>query len=281
MRANRVLKLAVAYALASASSIALAQTPATTGTTELETVVVTGTYIRGTAEDAALPVSVITSEELAKQGSPSTLEMIKNLPSSAGVLGDTNQFDARGAQGTEGSGSVNLRGLGPQRTLVLLNGRRMVNNPLTGAVDTNVLPSFAVGRVEVLKDGAAATYGSDAIGGVVNFITKKKLQGFDATLAYKYIQGSNGDYDAGLSWGWVGSGADFMISGGYEHRSELQVTDRDWAHLPYASNPEGGWSGGGNPSGVTALTPLLAGLSGNPAPVRVGIPDPSCSTQGG
>src|ERR1044071_9313823 len=149
--------------LASAVSTALAQQ-----TSEVaEVVIVTGSYIRGTAEDAALPVDVISAEDLAKQGSPSTLEMIKGLSVSNGVLGDTNQFDSR-AQGSEGSGSVNLRGLGPQRTLVLLNGHRMAMNPFAiaaaGAVDTNTIPAVAIGRVEVLKEGAAATYGSDAIG---------------------------------------------------------------------------------------------------------------------
>ena len=94
--------------LATAVSTALAQQ-----TSEVaEIVIVTGSYIRGTAEDAALPVDVISAEDLAKQGSPSTLEIIKDLSVSSGVLGDTNQFDAR-AQGTEGSGSVNLRGFGP------------------------------------------------------------------------------------------------------------------------------------------------------------------------
>ena len=95
------------------------------------------------------------------------------------MLGDTNQFDSR-AQGSEGSGSVNLRGLGSQRTLVLLNGRRLAINPFgqagAGIVDTNIIPASAIGRLEVLKDGAAATYGSDAIAGVVNFITKKNFR---------------------------------------------------------------------------------------------------------
>src|SRR5690242_15789392 len=80
-------------------------------------VVVTGSFIRGTPEDAALPVDVIGAEELQKQGSPSPVELIKSLTVSNGVLGDTNQFDAR-AQGAEGSATINLRGLGPARTLV-------------------------------------------------------------------------------------------------------------------------------------------------------------------
>src|SRR5690349_14231798 len=129
MRLNRTLKVAVAYALAAASSMAVAQTPppASTDATAIDTVIVTGSYIRGSAEDAALPVDVISSEDLLKQGSPSTLDILKTMPVSNGVLGDSNQFDSR-AQGSEGSGSVNLRGLGPTRTLVLMNGRRMVNS---------------------------------------------------------------------------------------------------------------------------------------------------------
>src|SRR5687768_11807814 len=115
--------------------------------TEVETVVVTGSFIRGAVEDAALPVDVISQEDLQKQGSPTTLELIKQLSVSSGVLGDTNQFDTR-AQGSEGSGSINLRGLGAQRTLVLLNGRRMPINPFgggaAGIVDTNILPIAAV-----------------------------------------------------------------------------------------------------------------------------------------
>lgn len=108
--------MAVALAL---SGQAFAQESST-----VEEVVVTGSFIAGTPEDAALPVDVINSEDLEKQGSPSTVELLKALPVSSGVLGDTNQFDPR-AQGSEGSGSVNLRGLGAQRTLVLMNGHRM------------------------------------------------------------------------------------------------------------------------------------------------------------
>lgn len=80
-------------------------------------IVVTGSIIRGTPEDAALPVDVIGAEELARQGSPSPVELLKMLPTSSGVLGDSNQFDSR-SQGAEGIATVNLRGLGPQRTLV-------------------------------------------------------------------------------------------------------------------------------------------------------------------
>lgn len=231
--------------------------------TEVEEVVVTGSLIRGTPEDAALPVDVIGQEELEKQGSPSTVELLKALPVSNGVLGDTNQFDAR-AQGSEGSGSVNLRGLGPTRTLVLVNGRRLPINPFAlagaGAVDTNSIPSAAIGRVEVLKEGAAATYGSDAIGGVVNFITRKGQDGGEVGASYRFIEGSDGDYSAHINFGrdW-NDRLDTFVSFGWSHRSELSVRERDWANMDYMDNPEGGWSAAGSPPSYIPLRPLLLG----------------------
>jgi iron complex outermembrane receptor protein len=251
---NRIRYFGGGSALAIALTLAMGSVAAAQET-EVEEVVVTGSLIRGTPEDAALPVDVIGQEELEKQGSPSTVELLKALPVSNGVLGDTNQFDSR-AQGSEGSGSVNLRGLGPQRTLVLLNGRRLAINPLalagSGAVDTNTIPSAAIGRVEVLKDGAAATYGSDAIGGVVNFITRK-LDGVEMGASYRFIKDSDGDYNAHVNFGQDWDRADAFVSFGYYHRSELSVADRDWANLGYEENPEGGWSAAGNPSSFIPL----------------------------
>ncbi len=210
-------------------------------------IVVTGTLIRGTREDAALPVDVIGAEELARQGSPSVTELIKNLPVSNGVIGDANQFDAR-AQGAEGIASVNLRGLGPQRTLVLLNGKRIVQVGNTiPVVDVNMIPVGAIGRIEVLKDGAAATYGSDAIAGVVNFITRTDQQGFLASGEYRYIDGSDGNYSANVSYGHHQDGFGVLASFGYTHRSELQTIDRDFTVQPYPNSPQGGYTGGGNP----------------------------------
>jgi len=245
-----------------------AASEAASGESEVSAVVVTGSYIAGTPEDAALPVNVISSEDLQKQGSPSTLELIKGLSVSNGVLGDTNQFDAR-AQGSEGTGTINLRGLGPARTLVLLNGRRLTVSPRVIGVDTNVLPVAAIGRVEVLKDGAAATYGSDAIAGVVNFITRKNLHGIELGGTYSYIQGSDGDYTLSAVGGWQNEDVDLLFSAGYQRRSELRVIDRDWAHRPFLDNPEGGWSAAGNPG---TFIPLGAPTTR--------FRDPSCSGLG-
>jgi outer membrane receptor protein involved in Fe transport len=123
-----------------------------------EVVVVTGSYIRG-VQQTALPITVLSSDDLEKRGSPSMVELVKSVPAIQGVMGDANQF---GAGYSLGSATINLRGLGPLRALVLLNGRRVAPNPaINVGVDANLLPAAAIGRIELLKDGAAATYGSD------------------------------------------------------------------------------------------------------------------------
>ncbi len=210
-------------------------------------IVVTGSLIRGAREDGLTPVDVIGADELSRQGSPSAIDLLKNLPVSNGVIGDANQFDAR-AQGSEGVASVNLRGLGPQRTLVLLNGKRIVSAG-TGVpvVDINLIPQQSIGRIDILKDGAAATYGSDAIAGVVNFITRSNQEGFQAQGDYRYIRGSSGDYTGAISYGHTGDGFQVFASFGYQHRSELRTTDRSFAVQPFANNPQGGFTGGGSP----------------------------------
>ncbi len=243
---------AMAIALAGVTMTGAAAQTATEA--EVAEVVVTGSFIRGTPEDAALPVDVISAEDISKQGSPSTLELIKTLSVSSGVLGDTNQFDTR-AQGSEGSGSINLRGLGAARTLVLLNGRRMATNPfVAGVVDTNILPQAAIGRVEILKDGAAATYGSDAIGGVVNFITRSKFDGFEVGGSYTLVDGSKGNYDGTLLWGKTFDNGNVLLSAGWQHRSELKALDRKWALRPFSGSAEGGYSGG---TSTTSLFPIF------------------------
>ncbi len=235
-----------------------------------EDIVVTGSYIRGTPEDAALPVDVISAQDLQQQGSPQALDLIKSLPIVGPVLGDSNQFSAA-AQGASGAGTLNLRGIGASRTLVLLNGRR-IGPSLAGAVDTNLLPVNAIGRIEILKDGAAATYGSDAIAGVANFITRRDLEGLEVAGEYRAIEGSDGDWTGALNWGWRGDRSNVFVSVGYQHRSELTSLDRDWANRPYTENPTG-WSVLGNPG---AFLPL------NGATPTAGVTrDANCNAVGG
>ncbi len=267
--------LTLLMALGASQATAAAAAAAAAAPKEVSEVVVTGSYIQGTPKTAALPVDVVTQETLRRQGSPSVIEVIKQLPESSGVIGESNQFVAGGrGQGLYGVSTVNLRGLGPERTLSLFNGHRL---PLAFAFtpDLKVLPISAVGRVEVLKDGAAATYGSDAIGGVVNFITKRSFDGLEVGADYRQINGSKGgDYTANLTWGKVGDDWDALFSAGYQHRSELPVLGKDWAHQAYDSNPEGGWTGGGNPE---AFIPATAGGS----ILATSRLDLGCTAQGG
>ncbi|WP_374471518.1 TonB-dependent receptor domain-containing protein [Phenylobacterium sp.] len=278
---------AVAALTALAAGPALAQSGAQPAPAEVGEVVVTGSFIRGTPEDAALPVDVIGADELEKQGSPTAVELIKNLPASNGVLGDTNQFDAR-AQGAEGSATVNLRGLGASRTLVLFNGRRVVSAPI-GAVapDINLLPQAAIGRIEVLKEGAAATYGSDAIGGVVNFITRRNFEGLEVNGTYRYIDGSDGDWNGHVLWGKDLGPVSVMLSGSYQHRSELSVRERDFTQTDYFTSPETGWSTGNAVSTFIPLTNLPNGAfapvspAGTPTATPSLVRDVGCVPLGG
>jgi iron complex outermembrane receptor protein len=237
-------------------------------------VVVTGSLIQGTPEDAALPVDVINAAELAKQGSPTVVELLKNLPTSSAVLGDSNQFDSR-SQGAEGIATANLRGLSPQRTLVLLNNKRLTTaGNGVPAVDLNLLPLAAIGRVEVLKDGAAATYGSDAVAGVINFITRTDQEGFQVAGNYRFVRSTDGDVDVSLSYGHRGDNFRMLVAAGFQKRGELLARDRDFAVRPYAENPQGGYTGGGNPANFLPVGPTGAVIGGI-------TPDSSCTALGG
>mgnify|MGYP000035020303 CR=1 FL=1 len=219
-------------------------------------VTVTGSLIQGTPEDAALPVDVLTAGDLKLEGNPSITELIRNLGVSSGVDGQTNQFSSNGLEGTS---NINLRGLGPGRTLVLLNGRRQVFHPYSVGeqaqlfVDTNMIPSAAIGRIEVLKDGAAAVYGSDAIAGVVNFITRDDLEGLEVGGSYSQFDGSDGDYELSAAYGLQGGDWNWVTSIGYQKRSEVALNEKDWAIRTWEDNPVGGWSSLSNPGRYVAL----------------------------
>ncbi|HEU4624554.1 MAG TPA: TonB-dependent receptor plug domain-containing protein [Steroidobacteraceae bacterium] len=187
----------------------------------LAEVVVTGSYIRGTPLDAALPVEVYSQEALEKQGSPTALEFAKSLTISGPTTGESYYF---GGPALTGSVQYNLRGLGADKTLILLNGRRT-------DINTSNIPSIALARTEILKDGAAVIYGADATGGVVNFITRDRFVGLQTSTQYKYIDGSaGGDYSAGVLAGVGEDRVNLMFSAEYEHRSRLHALARDFTH---------------------------------------------------
>ncbi len=242
--------------------------PAATPTPPVaEEIVVTGSYIKGTPEDAALPVDVTDLEDMRSVGAPTVAELVRNLSYTSGNLSETNQFQP-GGQGNIGVQTVNVRGLGSARTLVLFNGRRHVAEDVQG-VDVSAIPKSVIGRVETLKDGAAALYGSDAIGGVVNFITREGFEGIEITGAEQFIEDSDGDHNVGVMTGWAGERANFLAAFEWNHRSVLQVKDRDWALKSWAAAPEGGWTGIASPATIF------------PLPTFASFADPECAFLGG
>lgn len=259
-------------ALVGAGVASAAEAQQTASVEEMEIVVVTGSYIERAAEDAALPIDVLRAEDLARQGSPSMVELVKSIPSVQGVVGEANQYTAGG---TSGTANINLRGLGGARTLVLLNGRRVA--PSTVGVigyDVNLLPPLAaIGRVEVLKDGAAATYGSDAVAGVVNFITKSDFEGLSLEGSYDYIEDTDGNYTASAVYGFKGESWDMLVAGGYRKRSALSTRDREFFSQNVADNQQGGFSAAANPGTFSYADP------NNPrAPYS--FRDPACAQLG-
>ena len=149
----------------------------------MQRVEVTGSSIKRLASEAALPVTTMKAEEFAQRGMTTLADVMMALPQSASL-----------APSNAGSGTnVNLRGLGVNRTLVLLNGRRLANEAIAdGYANLDVIPMSALARVEILRDGASSIYGSDAIGGVVNFITKRSFEGASATAQYIQPQKKGG-----------------------------------------------------------------------------------------
>lgn len=189
---GRAVKLALAgaFAVAAAASVQAQQAGAgAAGETvdELEEVVVTGTSIRR-EDDAALPVTVVSQEDMELRDAGSPVDLLTSLPAVANVpMNESNQGGA-GARGD--IAAVSLRGLGSGSTLLLLNGRRMAAHGISAneggvpanSVNANVMPSRGLARVDVLRDGASSIYGSDAVAGVVNFVVDTTFQGTEVQL---------------------------------------------------------------------------------------------------
>ncbi len=225
----------------------VASQPAEAEAESRDRVVITGSFIQGTPEDAALPVEVYSQEELEDRGAPTALEFAKSLTIAGPTSGEAYYF---GGPALIGSVNYNIRGIGADKTLTLLNGRRMSSN-------TSNIPFAALERVEILKDGAAVIYGADATGGVVNFITRDDFVGFEAQAQYKYIDSSDGDYGLTFLGGIGDDSVNFMWSAEWEHRSRLRAIDREFTHDSF--DPTAG-VGNFNPAPWSTLTNLAGWL---------------------
>lgn len=224
-------------------------------TTQLQTITVTGTRIRGGTTPS--PVITIGSEQIQQEGFTDLGEVIRSVPQN--FSGGQNPGVAAGAatggpsnQNVTGGSGLNLRGLGPDATLTLLNGRRMSYGGFSQSVDISAIPVDAVQRLEIVPDGASAIYGSDAVGGVANVILKRNFEG--VTVGARYGNATEGglvthDYNvtAGTTWA---AGA-LMVAGKKATNSAIRSDQRDYTQSMY--RPSTLWQQSGLRSGVLSL----------------------------
>ncbi len=204
---------------------------------------VTGSNIRRTDVETALPVQVITREDIERGGSTTVAELMSKLSANLLPFNDQLSIGSQIAAPFQplprpGQSTVNLRGIGDGSTLVLVNGRRVANYAFDGgAVDVNSIPIAAIDRVEVLKDGASAIYGTDAIAGVVNFILRKDFSGVDMS-GYGAVTGQGGgnQYQANVTAGYGDLGKDrfnVFATLSYQKDEALSAASRDFTRTGY------------------------------------------------
>ncbi|MEH6459067.1 TonB-dependent receptor plug domain-containing protein [Chitinimonas sp. JJ19] len=229
MKLNQITRALLLVGIAGgASQFALAEE----APVKVEKIQVTGSNIKRTSTESASPIQVIGREEIRKTGVTTTSELLKLVPAiSSGGLDDLDS----GTGFASGVATSSLRGLGSSSTLVLVNGRRMAPaayaDPNTGQsslYNLNNIPLSAIERVEVLKDGASAVYGSDAIAGVINFILRKDYQGAQASLSGGgSLNGGFGNQSGNLSVGFgdpVSNRFNVMVSAEYRHREATPLS---------------------------------------------------------
>ncbi|MEL1264055.1 TonB-dependent receptor domain-containing protein [Pseudoxanthomonas putridarboris] len=202
-------------------------------TTTLQSVTVTGSRIARDTFNSVSPVQFIHREETTLAGFNSTAAVLQSNVVTGGSEQINNAFGGYVTDGGPGANTLSLRGLGATRTLLLLNGRRVApagSRGSVGSADLNVLPNIMIDRIEILKDGASSIYGSDAVAGVVNVITKTKVDGVSVEFQHNATQRGGGD-ETRWSAMMGKTGDRWRVSGSFEiyDRQELTIGDRDWA----------------------------------------------------
>lgn len=219
--------------IALVSAPAFAQDAAEEGASaEQSDIVVTGSRIARPDLEVTSPVTVVGAEEITARQPNAAEDLLRDLPAVRPALGPGVN------NGGDGSASVNLRGLGDNRTLVILDGRRIVPFGLDGSVDLNVIPTGLVERVDIVTGGASSVYGADAVAGIVNFITRRNFSGVDLSANYRISErGDATQYRADLLIGGnLEDGRGNVVLGlGYSNRNPLLATSRKIAKVPISS----------------------------------------------
>jgi outer membrane receptor protein involved in Fe transport len=210
------------------SAMAQEQDQAKDSTESMEEVIVTGSRVRRVDTESASPIVTIDQAAIEKTGVTTAGDLLQRLPTVSGAA--TNPAVNNG--GGFGEANVELRGLDAKRTLVLLNGRRLGLVGASDATDINLIPVNLIERVDVLKEGAGAIYGSDAIAGVVNFITRKDVEGAELTASYGETAESDGaTQNVNLLWGTSGDNFHFNINGNYNKTEAVSAGDRAFSEF--------------------------------------------------
>ncbi|TQV79416.1 TonB-dependent receptor [Exilibacterium tricleocarpae] len=241
MNVKNPLSLAISAVLVGASTLTLpvtAQTDAGEEGESIEEVIVTGSRIRSTVSDSTRPVTVIGGLDIEVTGVKSVAEVLRNTA--------FNSFGSYREQSGSSFGQIalaNLRGLGEDRTAVLINGRRVPGNPLTGtsAVDLNSIPMVGLDRIEILTDSASAVYGADAIGGVINIIYDDDFEGAEFEIGTEEPTRDGGDSDSfKFAFGASGDKTSILFAGEWLKRNPIFDADRDYSRASVRPGPGGG-----------------------------------------
>lgn len=256
---KRLLKLSalslsmMCLPLAHAEEAASAEQP-----TKVQKVTVTGSSIKGVAAQSASPITIIKGEDLAKQGVTTVEEALSKVSANQS---DFNTARNVGMGATSGS-TASLRGLGSDKTLVLLNGRRLAYSPYSASsTNLNIIPMGMIERIEVLRDGASAVYGADAIAGVINFITKDEYEGLSVSGTIHETEHAGGEEKQASIFGGYGdlNEQGFNIMGVIDYRKSesIHAKDRSFSRrgtiIPELGFSEANGSGAPFPANIVGL----------------------------
>lgn len=280
-----IASIAFAGALGTGAALAQEEDEEERAAQPQDQIVVVGSRLRRDVFNSPAPIQVITNEEVTLAGFASTSEVLQGTAVSGGTAQINNAFGGYVVDGGPGANTLSLRGLGATRTLVLLNGRRVApagSRGSVGSADLNVLPSSLIERIEILRDGASSVYGSDAVAGVVNIVTRSDLDGVVLSAQHNHPMDAGGaGYQSRLSIAAGTSGERWRVGGSFEYYNREELTYRDRQNAGFLSCPIDGWTDGsqyidpltGQPKcwgidsgGVTINTIGTAATAGVPAP---------------
>src|SRR5438876_4746320 len=259
--------------------------PAAPPSAEVERVVVTGSNIPTAEETGPNPVDTYRPQDIEKLGIRNATDLTTFIPQEAG--GTVNQNIANGGDGTV---QLNLRGLLPKETLILVGGKRISQASLFGGYDIQLIPFSMIDHIDILKDGASAVYGSDAVAGVVNFFLIHKFRGLEIGGSYGNTNlGASNDMGEWEAWIKAGTGDDktniVVIADFWQRTGGLFSRDRDLSanafYIPFGGFDKRSFDGPGRVQAFRLLRPsMFFGLGGTPLPgVNTPIPHSAPNAQ--